>query len=911
VCIVEFLSERRVFSQGKQQISKMLMSWIGDHLQKNSENVNMVRPKLAQSLTLLFVEEFPHGWGSFFDELLALLPRHPMFVDMFLRVLDTIDEQVVSTDFPRTPAEIDRNGRLKDAMRQSAIPKIVSAWFGVLSSCVTSQPKLVAKTLYVMKKYVPWIDIQFFTTPQFMGMISSFLADEKFQKEAAKCIAAVTGKGMPPIDKLELIRRFGLLNMCRGARPAKGTRFAVYMAKWINELGIHILDGYAALRSTGAATPDMMQKVVGMLDSCVSLMQSCLKQLQVEASMEVIDFACRYVAFLKGIPADAVRPIDVAHLKELVQNVASVLMFAPDFQLPSELDGDEEELEEWLDQREKLAQIFRAVGRLQPDMCSTFVRSMSSAVFPNHKTEPWNKVEVILYLMICLGEVLIQEGTTEIKKQYRPFLELMLRCDVPGNPHFIVVKSCFEVMVRFFRYIPSDEQALLLIIQVTESRGIRHQHPAVRKRAMLTFYRLAQKYGHALVPVLPKLLESLQGMLRPVSTRVQDGGFFLFQMTLYESFGLLIGQNPDDSAQPLQVETVLGPVAGELRRLAEAPHAQALGMSQMQMCMMASRYVEAAGSFSKGFSGVVNRQNRTKDLFGSVFATVMVLRRKRLGDEELQAKCLQFMHRMVEVLQHDFLKSLDAIVNMLLVEGGVAGAQDFMKLMGQLINRFGARMQSFLTAILAPLTHKVFEYVSNGERELAQQAQSMAGVSVANSELFREVRELRASYYGFLSVLCKNRDLANVMMLPENAAVRDGVLKALMQGVSWWGQPREQRDVWGILLSLLELWKGAVPFRAWYLQKICPVLLQTPFSNRFLFQEAAYVAMLRMICQVQMACFSVIGDEFMNMVVSCLNSLGFDEGTKSKYLSMLTGGDRDRFVDFFLALLRKIAKSKK
>lgn len=58
---------------------------------------------------------------------------------------------------------------------------------------------------------------------------------------------------------------------------------------------------------------------------------------------------------------------------------------------------------------------------------------------------------------------------------------------------------------------------------------------------------------------------------------------------------------------------------------------------------------EAAGSFAKGMTGVVNRANRTKVLFSDVFGMVMTLRSKRLGDEELQGKCIQFMHRMVEV----------------------------------------------------------------------------------------------------------------------------------------------------------------------------------------------------------------------------------------------------------------------
>jgi hypothetical protein len=66
--------------------------------------------------------------------------------------------------------------------------------------------------------------------------------------------------------------------------------------------------------------------------------------------------------------------------------------------------------------------------------------------------------------------------------------------------------------------------------------------------------QIAQMHAHSLVPLIPSLLQTLHGILVPVSTRAQDAGYFSFQLTLYESFGLLIGQTPDDN---LQVSLVL------------------------------------------------------------------------------------------------------------------------------------------------------------------------------------------------------------------------------------------------------------------------------------------------------------------------------------------------------------------
>jgi hypothetical protein len=125
-----------------------------------------------------------------------------------------------------------------------------------------------------MRRYVSWIDIAFFASQPFMAMIVQLLGLERYQRNAVKLLSAITEKvsssflfrvfffcltqkliecillscilltktrcakqGMPAIDKLELIRRFGLLQMCRQCRPTAGSRFAVHLARWVNVLG--------------------------------------------------------------------------------------------------------------------------------------------------------------------------------------------------------------------------------------------------------------------------------------------------------------------------------------------------------------------------------------------------------------------------------------------------------------------------------------------------------------------------------------------------------------------------------------------------------------------------------------------------------------------------------------------------
>jgi hypothetical protein len=93
VCVARW---NEVPADGRRQATQLLMSWTAQNIANSSEHVNLLRPKLAQTLVLLFMQEFPNAWPTFFDELLSMLSSSGYHKDMFLRVMDTIDEMVVS-----------------------------------------------------------------------------------------------------------------------------------------------------------------------------------------------------------------------------------------------------------------------------------------------------------------------------------------------------------------------------------------------------------------------------------------------------------------------------------------------------------------------------------------------------------------------------------------------------------------------------------------------------------------------------------------------------------------------------------------------------------------------------------------------------------------------------------------------
>lgn len=73
-------------------------------LQGNESNQdrNFLRNKVAQITSLGFVADYPHRWPSFFTDLIGILSPSAKAVDIYLRVLLSIDSEVVDREIVHT-----------------------------------------------------------------------------------------------------------------------------------------------------------------------------------------------------------------------------------------------------------------------------------------------------------------------------------------------------------------------------------------------------------------------------------------------------------------------------------------------------------------------------------------------------------------------------------------------------------------------------------------------------------------------------------------------------------------------------------------------------------------------------------------------------------------------------------------
>ncbi|XP_073228567.1 exportin-T-like [Porites lutea] len=116
----------------QQALREILLTWLRNQCCTESDNKNFLKNKAAQVFSLIFVCDYPEKWPLFFSDLLQCLQYGALAVDMYLRILKAIDEEVVDRDVIRSQQEVERNTKIKDHIRDMCITEPVDSWFQIL-----------------------------------------------------------------------------------------------------------------------------------------------------------------------------------------------------------------------------------------------------------------------------------------------------------------------------------------------------------------------------------------------------------------------------------------------------------------------------------------------------------------------------------------------------------------------------------------------------------------------------------------------------------------------------------------------------------------------------------------------------------------------------------------------------------
>eukprot|EP01079_Euglenida_sp_SAG-EU17-18_P000452 gene452-2440_t len=150
-------------------------------------------------------------WPDFWPKLLGTLSSD-LTIDLYLRILETIDERAVSRESGNSRAT-----KIKDAMRQGCVADLVAVWGQILQQYGQSDPELAIRLLPelsgldVLPISPEWIDVYLIVQPdgQGMALLLSLLSQSNLRVDVLELLLQIVGKKMERGvgDKLAMLER--------------------------------------------------------------------------------------------------------------------------------------------------------------------------------------------------------------------------------------------------------------------------------------------------------------------------------------------------------------------------------------------------------------------------------------------------------------------------------------------------------------------------------------------------------------------------------------------------------------------------------------------------------------------------------------------------------------------------------
>eukprot|EP01062_Namystynia_karyoxenos_P003800 TRINITY_DN11350_c0_g1_i2.p1 TRINITY_DN11350_c0_g1~~TRINITY_DN11350_c0_g1_i2.p1 ORF type:complete len:1066 (+),score=422.63 TRINITY_DN11350_c0_g1_i2:118-3315(+) len=848
---------------GKGAFEAVLMGWVRNvcpHI-KLSQHPH-VRNKFAQLMVTTMQQAYPVRWGSFFDELFGTLDLGDDVIELWLRILETIDEIIVDreTQASRPAAQRDRDTAIKDAMRTQCVPRIVQTWYHILARFHERRPDICRQCMTTLCPYIEWIDINLVSSEAWVNMLYHFLGLPQLREEAVECLLTLSEKKISdPSVKLELLGRLRVTDAMpkvvarlleSGREPLRagmeefdGSDFLQRTGELVQGVAIELADVVGSFLNAGADQP--AQLALSMLNACLPMLWQLLAEAQGSLSLQICEhFTRKYVDLLKRqekLPrAEVPRILGLLRLR---------LQYHPRYNFDQA--GDYETVVDSL--RKQLLIVFRNLCALERDVSCGFVSEIVTAMLAAGERAHWFEVEAVLRLLYTLGEELAP-GLVGVFKN--PDAELTQLFDAlvrsptaSGTPHPCVALAYMECMQRYNAYFQHQarERVPLLMMQLLGSCGVQHPAPRVRSRCCGIFAFLAKSLKQQLLWCLGAITQAVHGLLcGPDILGERD------RCALYETVGVLVQSvAAEELDRALQCLAALSkPLVGTLRALLAQPPSDQLGHSIAQT-------IASLCALSKGFSGIAapavgRAPERVLAVWAEITETVIQSVQTYRQHGAAREKALLFTHRMIDLQGPRAVPLVDALLRHLLPVCDLSDLPKVVRLPTQLLQRIRADAVPTVDAVFGELLTRVFGATSLdwlGKPELM------------HTEQAREHLELlRAVYLFFLQGA--QPECIGLFLSERSRPQLGAVLDALGRGCTSHPEMEMAKTCYQVLTRMVASWVGAVEgFGDFVAQKVLPTTLLTVQQTWFHPSDAKSVAVLGEIAALLHAVLTKVGPD--------------------------------------------------
>lgn len=932
----------------KEQLMAYLKSSYGSTGGTTQPDAPLIENKIAQTITYLFAAFYGNGWDTCFDDLLALTTKGQTGVKdnaagttFYLRVINSIHDEIGDILLSRSRAEQERANALKDLIRAQDVQKIAASWQEILGEWRMSNDIIAELCLKAVGKWVSWVDISLIVNQQMLELLFQQLeraqstdtsdAQQKARDAAIDVFTETAGKKMPSADKVNLIEFLNLetivaqLIACpplseRRFGPTYDTDLAETVAKLVNTSVIEIVK----ILETENSSPDMFQKAESQLRAFLPHLLRFFSDEYDEVCSTVINAMNDVLAFLrKTSQSEAGNPQRAVMLLPILKAIFGKMRYD---ETSSWGDDDEQTDEaEFQDLRKRLGALQQAIAaadeQLYMDAISGLVNDTFNKLGDQSTQVNWRDLDLALYEMYLFGDLAVKYGGLYQKNKpnsvaAEKLVQMMLRM-VQSNTgsynHPAIQLQYMEICVRYSSFFEQHTQYIESALD-NFLRLVHHSALKVKMRSWYLFQRFVRQLRPQVGQVAEVVVQNLTDLLVVKAVMPEENGdedassdgessadsAFNAQLYLFEAVGCICGSTSVPADKQVQfVQAIIQPIFSDMQNC--LPRAKG---SDQQATLQIHHDIMALGTLARGFSDWVPGSNpnsagnapieQVQTAFTQVSeATLLSLESLKTSFSIRTAARFAFS-RLIGVMGSRILSQLPRWIDGLLTQTSTKDEMAlFLRLLDQVIFGFKNDISSFLDSLFGALLQRVFSGLSTP-------------ASGTDDEI--ELAELKREYLNFLLVILNN-DLGGVIVSGTNQSSFETVISTIEHFTKDADDFPTAKMAFQVLSKMCSVWGGpdvvappkgqqangtasnqaALPgFDQFMMTRFSPLCWTLPTSPTFNAKDAQARQTLSEAAALQKTIYQKSGDTYLSYLKdSELRNMGMDEAMIDNYLGKL------------------------
>ncbi|KAH8700765.1 putative tRNA exportin [Talaromyces proteolyticus] len=951
--------------QGLQYIKDGLMEYLRQVYgsQGAASDGPAIQNKIAQTVTYLFSALYGNGWESFFDDLLSLTTSNPaanlrdnsLGIIFYLRVTNSIHDEIGDVLVSRSRVEQEKANALKDLIRQRDMQKIVTSWQEFLSQWQDGNDQIVEMSLKAIGSWVSWIDIGLIVNQTMLDLLFQQLSraqksdlrdgEDKLRDAAIDVFTEIVGKKMKPEDKIDMIiflNLDGIVTQLSNSEPLRGNRFtskydtdlAETVAKLVN---IVVLD---IVRAMDNDTIDVAtkEKATNLLKIFLIHVLRFFSDDYDEICSTIIPCVMDLLSHVRKVSKQSLGMRE-QHAPMLLPILKATIAKMRYDETSSWGDEDEQTEEaEFQELRKRLNVLQQNIAAAHEELYINALSEVVGKTFEDLRQSggqlDWRDLDLALQEMYLIGDLAVKVGglynknkpNSPAAERLVEMMKLMVESDIRYFTHPVTQLQFMENCVRYSTFF---EHHAHLIPGVLESflQFAHHSIKRVRTRSWYLFFRLVKSVRSHIGNVAQTVIEALSDLLvvqaeLPSENDDRDDmsssgheltydAIFSNQLYLFEAVGSLCSTPgiPADK-QVIYAQSVMNPLFVDMERhLVTAKSGDERALLQIHHDIM------ALGTLARGFSewtpGITSAGKPPTDEISEAFnrvaeATLVTLESLKTSFSVRTAARFTFS-RLIGIVGLRLLPQLPRWIDGLLTETSSKDEMAlFLRLLDQIIFGFKTEIYSILDTLLTPFLQRVF-----------------AGITDTTTGTDDEIQlaELKREYLSFLLALLQN-DLGSVIVSQSNQSIFDSVISTIehfirdvddfttakmafsvlsKMAVSWGGSETTQN---GVTAS-----QGAIPgFNQFMFTRFSPLCWVLPSSSGFNPKDAQARQVLGEAGALQQTIYSKAGTEYTDYLRGQeLPGVGMGPELVEEYINALTQLDVKGFRAFFLSFIQRFS----